>query len=438
MIQWTACLIALFLLASPCSAAGDPMTPVDNEPATDQLNIISTLVEQIAKSEGDYSPRLIEPLVELGRLQISLGQTEDAEETLRRAQHIAHRNEGVHTPKQMELIEMLIEVALDKDEAITADTQQKFLYFIGTRHFQGIDALPAYIRLGEWYIETGQFMRARKLLGEAITLIEATQGEYDPLLVNPLQLLSKARRLQGICCSERPLIRAADLVEADAELSRDLRAEVYASLGDAYTAARKFSAASAAYHQADVPSAPPRLIAMSKALNQTKNDGRNVYRFNSDSFASQRQFRPLSFEERLAIADKEPQRVQVPLSQRDRGLKIKDSPESSAMIEPTEQMIGSPFRFSLTQLKNILPYSLRSETSLATLSIDMKFTVTERGSARQVEFTNANVPVKLKRLLKQTLASVKFRPGIVDGKPVKTENVELTQTFLRRHQSELK
>ena len=92
-------------------------------------------------------------------------------------------------------------------------------------------------------------------------------------------------------------------------------------------------------------------------------------------------------------------------------------------------MVGNPFQFTFKQLQTILPSSLRNDADLATLSIELDFTVTETGAIRDIELTKSNAPVKLNRLMKQVLRKTRFRPALVEGQPVITHNVTLTQSF---------
>ena len=103
--------------------------------------------------------------------------------------------------------------------------------------------------------------------------------------------------------------------------------------------------------------------------------------------------------------------------------------ESVSTSEPSQKMVGKPFQFIFRQLKTILPSSLRSEAKLANISIALDFTVTETGAIRDIEFAKSNAPAKLNRLMKEAIRKTRFRPALVDGRPVITHNVTLTQSF---------
>ena len=70
----------------------------------ESVNALSAEIDLISKRDGPFSEKLYEPLLSLAELYVEEGETEDAENTLRRAQNITHRNEGVYSPKQLEVI----------------------------------------------------------------------------------------------------------------------------------------------------------------------------------------------------------------------------------------------------------------------------------------------------------------------------------------------
>jgi hypothetical protein len=99
-------------------------------------------------------------------------------------------------------------------------------------------------------------------------------------------------------------------------------------------------------------------------------------------------------------------------------------------------MIGKPFQFVLRQIENILPMSMKHEASLANISIGLDFTVTDEGTIRDVEFTMSNAPVKLNRLMEEVIKKARFRPALVDGHPVSTQNVTIIQSFAPNYSRE--
>ena len=392
------------------------------------------LVKLISRQSGNFSSDLFEPLLALGRAHAGIGNIERAHESFDRAQHITHRNEGVYSPKQFEILEIKTRLTLQSGEPLEADRLQRFLFFINRHNFEGLEVVPAYLSISKWYLETGQYHRARKVLNEAVTMIQELAGVYDLRLLEPLQLIAKSRRLQGVCCTEKFLLKVLDIIEHNDNVPRDTRAAAYAELADAYTVRGKSDEAANFYLLAaqTVNTAglqEPRMIAMSRQIDGFRHHNTQMFRPERDLFARRRPLRRMSLEEQLEAGHQPPQRFVLPLSENTYQIKIIDARASIGSSEPTQKMVGNPFQFTFKQLQTILPSSLRNDADLATLSIELDFTVTETGAIRDIELTKSNAPVKLNRLMKQVLRKTRFRQALVEGQPVITHNVTLTQSF---------
>ena len=392
------------------------------------------LIESISRESGEFSPDLFEPLIGLGRAYAGIGNIELAHETFNRAQHIIHRNEGVYSPTQFDILQIKTRLAMQGGEPLEADGLQRFLFFLNRHNFEDLEVLPAYLDMGKWYMETGQYRRAQKVLTEAVTLIHGSAGEYDLRLLEPLQLIAKSRRLRGVCCTEKYLVKVLEIVKNNDSVPQDTLATAYAELADAYTVSGKSKDAAKFYSLATqtVDSGvlqEPRMIAMSKQLDGIRRHNTQMFRPRGDLFTARRPMHRMSLEEQLEAAYQPPQRFVLPLSENTYDVKIKDAMQSNSTSEPTLKMVGKPFQFIFRQLKTILPGSLRNEANLANITIALSFTVTETGAIRDIEVTKSNAPFKLNRLMKEAVRKTRFRPALVDGQPVITHNVILTQLF---------
>jgi tetratricopeptide (TPR) repeat protein len=436
MSYWTR-LFTIFLcsLLSPTLAAEDTLAVAagyevngDYEAA---LAAYSILLDETSSEKGDFAIDLIEPLMGLSRGYMATGSIDLAEETLRRAQHISHRNEGVYSPKQFEAIELLTRIALNSNDPGEADKQQRFLFFLGVHNFDGLEVLPVYMRYSRWFIETGQYQMARKTLEQAIDLVLETSTEQDIRQLEPLRLLAKIRRFEGSCCGEKSLKKALEIISTNDSIAGDLRSEAYSELADAYTLRGKPDEAARFYLLAwkatnDGTDQAPRMIAMSGKLNTARRTRTKSYRMGQDRFSGFSRMEPISIDEDIAAKDKDPQQFLVPLQDSNYNIKSSDAMRSS---NSQEKMIGRPFQFFLAQIQNILPNSMKHDASLASISISLDFTVTAEGTIRDVEFTKSNAPVKLNRLMEEVIKKTRFRPALVDGHPVSTQNVTVIQSF---------
>ena len=64
---------------------------------------------------------MIEPLIIYALLLAKNSDLEMAVEVLRRAQHILHRQQGVHTPEQLNLMHQLVSISLQGHDYLNAD-----------------------------------------------------------------------------------------------------------------------------------------------------------------------------------------------------------------------------------------------------------------------------------------------------------------------------
>ncbi|CAN0460489.1 unnamed protein product, partial [Ectocarpus fasciculatus] len=157
-------------------------------------------------------------------------------------------------------------MALSEKDFDTANKQQRFALFVSSRHLEESDPerLYAYAKLANWYMNTGQPRRARRLLQEA-------EAQADRLNANRLPLaiaINKARRLEGISNNPRDLLK----VLAETERSDpDTLATAYMEVADSLVLSRRDEQAAAYYARAfDVspltPTVDPRLITVRRSL----------------------------------------------------------------------------------------------------------------------------------------------------------------------------
>jgi tetratricopeptide (TPR) repeat protein len=100
-------------------------------------------VAELEAAGGAYNPQLAEALTSLGNAQRQLGQLEIAAATLQRALHVARVNDGLHNPKQLPLLQSLLDVheAIGDAESVDRDYQQ--IYWVRRRNAAGDRALLA-------------------------------------------------------------------------------------------------------------------------------------------------------------------------------------------------------------------------------------------------------------------------------------------------------
>lgn len=383
-------------------------------------------IEQLVMREGPFSAELIEPIMTLAKLHLEDYELESATDQLQRAQNIAHRNEGVYTPRQFEAITLLTEIALNEADYRAANTQQKFAFFVQTHNLdpQDPEILFAYSEMADWYMYTGQTRRARQLLNEGIK--KAVDLGIDPL---PLAIeLSQVRRLEGTCCVSKQLLK---LVEGSSAMDHDTLANAYIEIADTYILARKEKLAAEYFLKANEESplsvsVDPRPISARRLISNLQAQQARIYRVEKDLF-NRTNLKRSTHEEMTKDLGVEPQWFIIDEKGAHRGFVMPDSGSNLTESREISKLVGYPIRFSEDQLNNLIP--LRLSKRKEELRIALSFTVTRDGNLEEIEVTNSTAPGKLERLVVDALKKTYYRPGLANGVPVTTKNVQLVQTF---------
>ena len=390
-------------------------------------------IEQVAEQSGPFSGDLFEPLMSLGRIRLSAGNHEEATDALRRAQNISHRNQGVYNLRQLEILRLLTNMSLLDEDHEAADRQQVFTFFITRRYFgEGDPALlPAYMEIADWYTYTGQTRKARKLLAEAREL--AARHNRNPL---PLAIrFNRARRLESLCCNPEALI---ETLGAGDTTDPDTLAKAHLEIADTLILGRKADQARHWFLKAHetmplLASSEPMPITIRKNLDDPGFFSVDAYRLQRNLFFGRQRLEKMTQREYLEDENREPHWFIMDGDLAHIGFIRRDNHGVSGGVQRTQSMTGHPILFSKKQLDNLRPFKSagKSAGKKADLRITASFTVTETGDLENIEVVESNAHPRLNRLLVRTLKKVYYRPALEAGVPVRREQVNLIQTFVR-------
>jgi len=408
-----------------------PQSPPFEENSRLQLRLenYQATIDEIQASNGEFSIQLLEPLQGLGRTLKEQGREEDAIEVLNHAIHLLRRNEGVYTPKQLDLINELTEISIGGDKPLKANKQKEFSYFISSR-FHGEDSLkliPATYELAKWYMRTGQLRESMELLERTLDTMEGKGWKNEPGLIEAHLMLANVKRLRGMCCSEKALETALKIVKDNTELPLDIANEVYLEVADAFLVSRKFKEAENYYALIKHQNSEPSLIVMGKTLDRTRQNLNTIYRTNEDAIGPS--FVRLSREEQLVADQQPPQKFFVRMSEHRKNFDIVNLIGKSNARNKTPERIGHPFQFYTEQVEYLLRFSKKDKDRLKQSEITLDFTVNKDGSTANIEIIETNSPSKLNKLMKQVVSKTTFRPALSAGKPITRDNFKVTQRF---------
>jgi TonB family protein len=402
-------------------------------PETDLKNSI----DEIEVEQGEYANQLIEPYLELGKVYLNTGRLDEAENSLRRAQHLMHRDDGVYAMRQLEVVELFTLLHLSQDNAKTAERQQQFALQIGRHNAteNSPDLIPSLLKMSQWQLETGQFLKSRATLKETKQIITSNFGDEDVRMVAVLRLEAKTRLLQGICCAWENLKEAKAIISQNPSQS-DEYAELLFDLGDAYIISKKTDRAADTYNEAwevvsrqsgGQPDSPPRQLAMFKELSEHHSQ-KKIYKIDRDPFGYAR-YRQITHLDKYFEDQMEPQFFVTSMYDNQYNVRIYGRRTKIRDEDPIRKMIGEPVQFDYQQLIFMLPVGFKSDFNIRELSILVDFTVNEDGKTSDVYIVESNAPLKLDKLMRRVVQSSRFRPAFKEGLAIRQPHVRITQTF---------
>ena len=160
----------------------------DLDPALDNLLEAADIV---VKSEGEYSPTLIEYYRALGRTYIKTGQYQQAIVTLEQAQHITQRHLGLFNVEQAALLDDITTAYLGLGNTVDAQKTQVERLDNAIRRFGAADprVIPFRYTLAKYYERSRLPESAREQYQEVLSAQEGRLGETDAGLLSPLREL---------------------------------------------------------------------------------------------------------------------------------------------------------------------------------------------------------------------------------------------------------
>ena len=169
-------------------------------------------ISVLERREGFLSPRLANPLVGLGETYVRSEQYPLAAEAYERALRVNHVNEGFYNLDQIKIRDGLTESYLGLQDIDKANFHQQAEIYVQQRKYgkDNPEFVPALIKLGHWYDRTGQPESARDVYESAVRLVEKSDGEKSPAVVDPLIAIAETYRQQALMPPEsgfRPVRR---------------------------------------------------------------------------------------------------------------------------------------------------------------------------------------------------------------------------------------
>jgi TonB family protein len=150
---------------------------------------------RITELQGNGSERaMLDPLRGLGYTLALLDRHEEAVPYLERALNLSRRNYGLFDLSQQGLLRQLATSLTQTGRIVDGAKQMLYLQRVGERTYGERDPrmAPLLCVIGDWYVDTGNFMLGRDRFREAIQIVERKLGKNDAALVQPLRGVARS------------------------------------------------------------------------------------------------------------------------------------------------------------------------------------------------------------------------------------------------------
>ncbi len=207
-------------------------------------------VENLVGTQGEFSPLLIDPYVNLADVYRRDGQYPEAITVLEHAQHISQRNFGLFNPDQVLIIREMGRVYETAGDTRSAQEIQQRLLELGFRQHgdDSLEIVPFHNQLAEYYEASRMRAKAREQYEAVLDIRETHYGEQAPELLEPLRALLRF----DILSSDTSFAgrRIEEILESGAAILPKERALSLAVVGDRELAAGREESALARYGEA--------------------------------------------------------------------------------------------------------------------------------------------------------------------------------------------
>jgi tetratricopeptide (TPR) repeat protein len=344
------------------------------------MQALDVSLQTVEAASNPYTLTLKKIIMARGLVQTRLRLFEEAEGSFRRAQHIAHRIGGVYTPDQLEVLRHLTRLNLKQGNLIDADREQVFSLRVTEQAYgeNSEELLPILQRLGAYFASRGGMFSVSggpdfryfrdQMFRQSIKYYErAINIVEDNYGINDLRLIEPLRGL-----ARARLLQVTNRSASEAALERVVH------IVDSNPVS-------------DVADRVKAMISLG-----------DMYTITGDKRASGVYLSAWTLMQ-----------------------------EDDAYRQLAAEVFGTPTRLhpnidGIMYLDRIPDAAAGEDTELF---IDVAYSVLPNGRVSNIELIEKNVPNAQVRYMRSLLADARFRPRILNGELVATENLMIHQRF---------
>jgi tetratricopeptide (TPR) repeat protein len=345
------------------------------EPALASLRLAIAHTESISP----FHSALFEMLIAEAVIEHKTGYLEYAADTYRQAQHISHRIDGVYTQLQIPVIDALTEIHIRTNKPYQADQEQRLKLKVIEQAFGPDDEaiIPTLTKLGAYFAVRGHSFN--------VNVNSQTRLYRDSLFRDAINMFDRSLAILEDNYGEADLRLVDPLIEMSKVrfLQGSSRTQAEEAMQRAYAIVSNHPSSDAA----DVANA---LVKLADTYTLTS-DTRNVP----------------TYEAAWAL--------------------LADTPENEQL---RYQLFSIPKR--LYPDKTLQPVLARQPVTVPfgeELFVELEYSVNPTGRVSEAKIIDSNVPNEQRKLYRSYISTLKYRPRMAEGSPVKTQGLGLRQTY---------
>jgi TonB family protein len=313
---------------------------------------------------------------------------------------LTRRQEGLLTEQQVPLIEKYIDSLTELGRYPEALQAQKYLLRIATRQYgeTSIYLVPRLEQIGRWYASVGAYDQSRRILKQALDIVETAEGGQSQRLVSPLLALA--------ACNRRQLLDPVQQQQSSAD-----------------EAASRFNDSTAAVTMSSY--SPGMLIAEGeRALLQAA--------ALTDALAAPPPMQVLNV--RTQLGDWYQLRMQPDRAlphYRQAWLAATRITEQTAGKTYTEAIFGQPVLLHVVRPDGWNRYAGRAPDTLEVRNVVVEFTVDPTGRIQDAKVVEDSGDAKrAERTARALVETGRYRPRLEAGEPVATQQMRFDQPWI--------
>jgi len=347
----------------------------------DAMASLDAGLEFVEQKANPFSNTILKVTMARGLTLAELKFYEDAEESFRRAQHISHRNGGVYNPAQLEIINHITRLNLEQGLYTDADREQNFVLRISEQAYgkNSEELIPILDRLGGYFATRGDMIPLTTNLAEF-------RYYRDSLFRQSLDMFRRAIKI----IEDNHGVNDLRLVEPLRGLARARLLQI-TNRGASEAALERALSIVESNPDTDIPDRVRAMIYLG-----------DMYTITGDGRAREVYLKAWTT--------------------------MQNDP---AYDELRADIFGTPTRLH-PEVTGVLYLKRRPDAAVTQdieLYIDVSYSVKANGRVADIHLVDKNVPNEQVRYMRAQLADTRFRPRILDGELVSTENLMIHQIF---------